>query len=212
MTTVSGAPATTIAATDATSTQKQKYHHGNLREALFEAALTILARDGADALSMRTLAKELGVTSAAPYAHFKSKTDILARVAEHGFQQLTFAMIDAATGFAAPKARLEKMIVAFLDFSVRERSLFTIMFARDGAMFKDEPTLSMTAGKSYGLILSTLTAMDLHDEAARSAAMSLWAMMYGTAELLLQEKVSLSLCGARDHGEFAHRFIEIIQI
>ena len=191
---------------------KQAYHHGRLREGLFTAALRILERDGVDGLSMRSLAKEMGVTAAAPYSHFKSKNDILAKVAEHGFQMLAFTMIDRAAETTDPKGRLENLISAFIEFSQNEKHLFTVMFQRGSFDFKAEPTLAMTAGKSYGLIQTALRNMGIDAEAIPLKAMSLWAMMFGTAELLAQDKISFEMCGARSPRDFAERFLKTVAL
>ena len=64
------------------------YHHGDLRRALLDAAVRHIATDGVDALSLRALARDVGVTHAAPYRHFESKGHLLAAIAEEGFQIL----------------------------------------------------------------------------------------------------------------------------
>ena len=65
------------------------YHHGNLRQALLEAALTILERDGEAGLGLRDLARAVGVSAAAPYRHFDSRAALLEALAVTGFQRFT---------------------------------------------------------------------------------------------------------------------------
>ena len=85
-------------ATNSVSQKKFKYHHGELRSALIEAAVDILATSGMENLSLRVLARATGVTQAAPYSHFRNKDDLLAAVAETGFQRLALQMAEEATG------------------------------------------------------------------------------------------------------------------
>ena len=68
---------------------KQQYHHGALRQALLDAALEILTEDGLDAMSLRAIARRAGVSQAAPYSHFKNRDEILAGVAQLGFERLS---------------------------------------------------------------------------------------------------------------------------
>ena len=62
--------------------RSKQYHHGDLKVSLIEAANTILLRDGADALSLRAIAAEVGVSHMAPYAHFKNKKELISSIAE----------------------------------------------------------------------------------------------------------------------------------
>src|ERR1035437_1220596 len=92
------------------SQKKLKYHHGELRSALIEAALEILKTAGMEGLSLRVLARATGVTQAAPYSHFRDKDDLLAAVAETGFQRLALQMAEEATGQQGVQARIEKLM------------------------------------------------------------------------------------------------------
>src|ERR1700741_2439858 len=80
------------------------YHHGDLRDALVQAAQRILETDGLAALSLRAVARRAGVSPAAPYHHFPDKQALLDAVAERGFDALTAAMtirMDKVSGAAA---------------------------------------------------------------------------------------------------------------
>ena len=68
--------------------EAKPYHHGDLRRALVEAAERILENEGPSALSLRAVAREAGVSAAAPYHHFKDKNELLAAIAQEGFELL----------------------------------------------------------------------------------------------------------------------------
>src|SRR5688572_2247793 len=70
------------------ATPPRAYHHGDLRRALLDAALTILRTEGLDALTLRAAARAAGVSQTAPYRHFDDRTALLAGVAEDGFVRL----------------------------------------------------------------------------------------------------------------------------
>src|SRR5215217_3012202 len=103
------------------------YHHGNLRQALLEAALIILQKDGASELGLRDLARAVGVSAAAPYRHFDSRAALLEALAVTGFQRFSAAMEGvAATNPADPMAAMGKTYVLF---ALENANLFRLMFS-----------------------------------------------------------------------------------
>lgn len=181
---------------------KQTYHHGALKPALIEAAIRILERDGVESLSLRALARETGVTAAAPYSHFKDKSDILADVAELGFQRLSVYMSEKTSHVTGAREKLNMLIESFLVFSAQNPGLFRVMFSQ-GVDINAHPTLAMSAGKSYALLSSALKTLGHGDE--KTGALMLWSMMYGMAELILQGKVAPSMAGAADLKTLAEK-------
>src|ERR1700733_5513657 len=109
---------------------KRAYHHGDLRAALVAAAVQILEKDGEGALTLREVARRVGVSAAAPYHHFADKHAILAAVGEEGFSHLADAM-EEAQATSGPKTRdtLRAMGVAYVRFAVRHPSHFRVMFS-----------------------------------------------------------------------------------
>lgn len=99
---------------------KTKYHHGDLRAALMEAASTLLDIRGRDAVSMRAVARRAGVSEAAPYRHFKSLDDLLAAIAAEGFD-----MLQADLELAMSASAREETWAAFAaDYPVRYKLMF----------------------------------------------------------------------------------------
>jgi AcrR family transcriptional regulator len=104
------------------------YHHGDLRRALVEAADRLLEREGANALSLRAVAREAGVSAAAPYHHFKDKNELLAAVARLGFDKLAEAMRKAIAGVERPIDRLNQVGVTYVCFARENMDLYHLMF------------------------------------------------------------------------------------
>jgi len=108
---------------------KTSYHHGNLRHDLVAAALEIINRRGPEGLTLRAVAKRLGVTAAAPYRHFTSKEALLAAVATEGFTKL---LDSCQTALAAagrdPLARYETMGTAYVRFGTAHPDHFRVMY------------------------------------------------------------------------------------
>ena len=106
------------------------YHHGNLRAALLDAAVETVRARGVQELSLRELARDVGVSHAAPRRHFPDKQALLDALAEAGFERLGSemqrAMEAAGPGF---EARLGAFADAYVRFAVRDGALLELMFA-----------------------------------------------------------------------------------
>jgi AcrR family transcriptional regulator len=112
--------------------RKVDYHHGNLRRAIIDTAVSAIARHGIDALNLRQLAARAGVTPGAPYHHFASREELLRAIAEEGFERLEADLIAArdAAGDSA-QARLEALGRAYVSFAVSCPGHFRVMFHGD---------------------------------------------------------------------------------
>ena len=114
------------------------YHHGRLRAALLAAAEQTVREKGVVELSLRELARDVGVSHASPGRHFKDKQTLLDALALVGFDRLTQAL-DAADDPRAPlQARMTGLIRAHLRFAIDNTALLELMFARKHAPDADE--------------------------------------------------------------------------
>ena len=106
------------------------YHHGALREALLEQAERTVRERGADALSLRELAREVGVSHGAPRRHFPDRHALLDAVAEAGFDRLGTELRSAADGAGDEfEPRLRATAAAYVRFATRDPALLDLMFA-----------------------------------------------------------------------------------
>src|SRR3954465_8549124 len=97
--------------------EARPYHHGALSRALVEAARKILETDGQAALSLRAVAREAGVSPAAPYHHFKDKVELLEAVAPEGWHELDVALSTARASTEDPRSRMTNLGVAYVCFA-----------------------------------------------------------------------------------------------
>src|SRR3954454_11064919 len=106
------------------------YHHGNLRQELLAQAERTLAERGAGELSLRELARDVGVSHAAPRRHFRDKQALLDALAQSGFERLG-ADLDRAMGRAGGdfRSRLAAFSKAYVRFATRNAALLELMFA-----------------------------------------------------------------------------------
>jgi AcrR family transcriptional regulator len=115
----------------------RSYHHGNLRSALLESAERTLTRRGASELSLRELAREVGVSHAAPRRHFADKQALLDALAEDGFERIGRELEEAmAAAGTSLREQLGAFALAYVRFATEHAPLLELMFAgkhREGA-------------------------------------------------------------------------------
>lgn len=105
------------------------YHHGDLRRALLEAALVLVAERGVDGFTLREVARRAGVSHAAPYHHFADKADLVAALAEQGFGGLAIALRTAGEGGGGtPADAVRRMGVAYVRFAIEHPATFRLLF------------------------------------------------------------------------------------
>ena len=114
--------------TTESSTQKT-YHHGNLRAELLDTAVDQLRESGTDDLSLRALARAIGVSQTAPYRHFADKSELLAAMATRGYRDL-YAALRAARERAgsSPADQMLAVAYAYVDYAAANPQLFKLMF------------------------------------------------------------------------------------
>src|SRR5580658_8100808 len=108
--------------------QTRPYHHGDLSRALVEAARRILEAEGAAALSLRAVAREAGVSPAAPYHHFKDKTELLEAVAQGGWDVLSEEIVTARRNADGAEEALRAIGVAYVTFARKNPALYRLMY------------------------------------------------------------------------------------
>ena len=104
------------------------YHHGDLRDALIKAALREAEQGGPEAISIKALAKKLGVSQPAPYRHFADREALLAAVTAEAFRQFS-AVLREAIGKPSKQSKLSRLAQATLDFGLRRNGIYRLMFA-----------------------------------------------------------------------------------
>jgi AcrR family transcriptional regulator len=134
---------------------ERPYHHGNLRTALLEQAERTLRERGVQDLSLRELARDIGVSHGAPRRHFPDRQALLDALAEAGFArlgaELQHAVDGAGTDFAA---RLHATAAAYVRFATRDAALLELMFA--GKHREESRTLQIAAERAFAVMLELI--------------------------------------------------------
>jgi len=106
-----------------------RYHHGDLRAALVDAAIALIAERGVRGFSLAEASRRLGVSAAAPYRHFTDRDELLAAVADRGLRVFAVMATTEAGNAADPRQRLAAMTRAYVLFAAEQRPLFEVLYA-----------------------------------------------------------------------------------
>jgi len=150
--------------------ERRGYHHGNLREALVEAARRLTAERGPHGFTLLEVARAAGVSASAPYRHFKDRDAVLGELCRRGFA--AFGQRLAAAG------GLDGMGAAYLAFAREEPGYY-------GAMFEWRSAKPGEEGDAFGALVSAIAARlpATARETARLRALQVWAVSHGVASL-----------------------------
>src|SRR5258708_24044460 len=161
------------------------YHHGDLRDALVQAALQEAERGGPEAISLKALAKKLGVSQPAPYRHFADREALLEVVTAEAFRQLNAVLVEAI-GKPSKQSKLSRLAQAALAFGLRRNGIYRLMFAsRTMACAPKGGELHNAAMQTFGLLLDALEAPPVGLIRERHA-LKIWAALHGVVMLAQQ--------------------------
>ncbi|GMV19006.1 MAG: hypothetical protein AMXMBFR56_72300 [Polyangiaceae bacterium] len=167
------------------------YHHGDLRRALVEASLELVDAGGAAGLTLRGVARKLGVSHAAPGHHFADRAALLAAVAARGFEGLAEATERAANRATSPVQRLEAVGVAYVEFAVAHPERFRLMF---GAEVRGAPSaeLADNGRRAFDVLVGAVRAAvgDDDPERQRVTTLAAWSLVHGLATLWIDERLA----------------------
>jgi AcrR family transcriptional regulator len=182
----------------------QPYHHGDLRAALLAAALHTVELEGFEALSLRKVAEEIGVSSAAPYRHFKDKRALLTALAADGFVALQQAY-RTVRGLENPMERLLAGARAFIEFAAARPNLFRLMFDSELLASGEipEPDLAEPALIAYASVERGVAAVlpGRDDKVVKARTIFLWSALHGLIVLRRNRRWKPFMLGGMSEDE-----------
>lgn len=165
------------------------YHHGNLRQALVDAAVAAEAEVGIGGLTLREVARRVGVSHAAAYRHFESRDALVRAVADQGFARLDDVLTAVPVEHWQPLARFHVLAAEYVRFALRERPHFRLMFALQpggGAPGADpDPRLAAVRAHFTAAVEAAVKAALLREGSAERMGAVAWAQVHGIATLAL---------------------------
>jgi AcrR family transcriptional regulator len=180
----------------ASSENTTPYHHGALHTALLEAAERVLERDGLSGLTLRAVAREAGVSHAAPTHHFGDLTGLLSELAAIGFRQFNVAMAEAGNSGGAMAEKAMARAKAYVAYAQSHPGMYTLMFRTERLDMK-RPALHAAADAAFAGLAGSVGVQ--RQEAMAAGALSLdqaaaiahaWSLVHGFTMLLLDDRLS----------------------
>jgi len=164
------------------------YHHGDLRLAILKAACDHLQRGNAETLSLRALAREIGVSQTAPHRHFESKNALFAGIATWGFQILSGEMQASLADQVSPVESFLTLGRCYLDFSREHAEKYQLFFDSSLVDFGVYPRLQEASGVCFDHLLEVIRlgkqqGLFVEREEEEIAAI-IWSGLHGMASLL----------------------------
>jgi AcrR family transcriptional regulator len=164
------------------------YHHGNLKEALMQAALNLIAEKGPSGFTFAEAARFAGVSPAAPYRHFRDRDELMASVALRGFEQFEASLTQAwDRGRPDPFTAFERLGKAYLAFARAEPAYYSAMFEA-GVPLDTNPELRQAGDRAFTTLRTAAEALiamlpSTDRPPALMMALHVWALAHGIASL-----------------------------
>jgi AcrR family transcriptional regulator len=182
------------------------YHHGDLGRAVIDRALEVVAERGPSALSLRSLASDLGVSHTAPRYHFGSNAGVLTAIATEGFVLLR----DRLAARREEGAPFLELGVAYVEFAAAHPAHFTVMF-QPTLLIDDDPAYLAASDSAFAELRAGVDALSSSGSPrdAAAAVLAAWSLMHGLATLELTGNLERShiraLLGSTDLASIARR-------
>jgi AcrR family transcriptional regulator len=207
---------------------QRAYHHGDLRNACIDCALSLLETQGLEGLTLRAVAQRAGVSRSAPYRHFPTKRDLTAAVAAAGFRLLTREIQQAMDAQAhCPLESLLSGVDAYSRFGMAYPCLYRLMFASDlgkGPLFDETdaladedaefPELAEAGTASYQVLIGNLEKAQrnglVHPQNPREQALCVWSTLHGLLSLYIDNRSSYADHDMTAFSQVSRRSIRMI--
>ena len=183
------------------------YHHGDLRDALVQAALQEAEQGGPEAVSLKALTKKLGVSQPAPYRHFADREALLEAVTAEAFRQFNVILRDLVDK-PSKQSKLSRFAQATLDFGLHRNGIYRLMFAsRTMASAAKGGELHKAAMETLALLIESLEAPAVGVLRERQA-MKMWASLHGVVMLAGQGLLTGQAAGGVSREELVEDIVQ----
>lgn len=191
------------------------YHHGNLRRALLDAAMELVAERGVDGFTLREVSRRAGVSHAAPYHHFEDKASLVSTLAVESLEMLRDSQVSTASG--APGTALDRVRALgfdYLRFALDNPERFKLMF-RPELRGAGEGTAVDAAGlESYAPLVEAIAEAQETGEARGGdtglVALAAWSSVHGLASIIVDGPMQHEIRTAADAEPIARGVLEAV--
>jgi len=174
------------------------YHHGNLKEALIAAARRLIAEHGPQGFTLNEASKSAGVSSSAPYRHFRDRNALIEATAEEGFKLFRQRLLASVEGAADPYDALSRMGAAYYAFALDEPGFYQAMFS-SGLPNVGTPVAEAGA-RAFAVLEDSVKRLGAGEGQGRELALKIWAFSHGMAGLIGSGAVSAMEAGRLSRG------------
>ena len=190
------------------------YHHGDLKNALIKVGVKILAKEGVSGLSLRKVAKQAGVSHAAPYSHFADKQALIAAISTEGFKQLYKQIASVREAHQDPSALLLETAGTYIQFAMKEPDRFKLMFSSVIEKEKDYPEFVTASQENFQQLVSVVETCQqaglLNDGPSDLMAISVWSSVHGMIMLILEGQVSRTVLNKHDIDDILKNTLNLL--
>ena len=178
-------------------TTKESYHHGDLRQKIIYEALMWIERENIVSLSLRKIARQIGVSHNAPYRHFPDKESLLVEIAKVGFIELRQTLQQAFTDSPNDwQKKLETIGVAYVKYAVNHQAYYRVMFGDGCTNYEKYPQLAQASAEAFDVLLNVIKAGQeakiFNSEDSMQLARVCWSLVHGVSTLAIDNQLMTS--------------------
>ena len=164
----------------------ESYHHGNLRQALLDAAEELLVAGGIESLSWREIARRAGVSPGAPYHHFSDKAALISELSQRHLDELNQRFLAVVAEHEDPLKQLRELGAVYVNYALDYPAAFRLMFRPEkGSPFGEEPAVTPVFGVLLEVVRECRARAGRASDHSEHVAFSAWSLVHGLAALLL---------------------------
>ena len=176
---------------------KETYHHGDLRQNILEEALSWIEKESIFSLSLRGIARRIGVSHNAPYRHFPDKESLLVAIAKTGFERLHQALEYASQNSPNDdQKRVENIGIAYIEYALKNQAYYRVMFGDLKLEDRKYPTLEETSQKAFNVLFYAIKAGKKNQvfiaEDSLKLAHICWSLVHGVSMLVIDGQLTTS--------------------
>ncbi len=172
---------------------KDNYHHGDLRQTIIEEALVWIDQENMVSLSLRGIARRVGVSHNAPYRHFPDKESLLVAIAETGFKQLHQTLQqESINNLDNVQKRLENIGIAYVKYAIDHQAYYRVMSSDYPRNSNQYPQLAQASNNAFNVLLDVIKAGQaakvFNAQDAQQLARVCWSLVHGVAMLAIDNQ------------------------